>query len=138
MATGRGILADFWVPHEIESCNFQNLLVFRFPETSQNLIWFRQLLFSIFPQKSAKIAPSCSQDDLALLIWGIIRIFFKLQVRFLAKIQPILQGKKNVFYEYMVLFQKWTFNPNWHEAGHFPPSVFFGSDFISWIFTKKF
>ena len=38
LAPGRGILADFWVPHEIESCNFQNLLVFGFPETSQNLI----------------------------------------------------------------------------------------------------
>ena len=41
-------MTDFWVPHEIESCNFQNLLVFRFPETSQNLISFRQLLFSLF------------------------------------------------------------------------------------------
>jgi hypothetical protein len=73
LVTGRGILADFWVPHEIESCNFQNLLVFGFPETSQNLISFRQLLFSLFqnqsiqnPQKSAKIAPSCGQDDLVL------------------------------------------------------------------------
>ena len=48
LATGRGILADFWVPHYIESFNFQNLLVFGFPETSQNLISFRQLLFSSF------------------------------------------------------------------------------------------
>ena len=27
LAPGREILADFWVPHEIESCNFQTLLV---------------------------------------------------------------------------------------------------------------
>ena len=38
----------FWVPDDIESCNFQNLLVFGFPETSQNLMSFRQLLFSLF------------------------------------------------------------------------------------------
>ena len=57
----RGILADFWVPHEIESCNFQYWLVFGFPETSQNLISVRQLLFSIFqrggegdPEKKSK------------------------------------------------------------------------------------
>jgi hypothetical protein len=36
-----GILADFWVPHEIESCNLQNFFVFGFPETSQNLISFK-------------------------------------------------------------------------------------------------
>jgi hypothetical protein len=48
------ILADFWVPHDIESCNFQNLFGFGFPETSQNLISFRllisfrQLIFSSF------------------------------------------------------------------------------------------
>ena len=48
LATRQGILADFWVPHEIESCNFQNLLVFRFPETSESLISFRKLLFSLF------------------------------------------------------------------------------------------
>jgi hypothetical protein len=38
----------FWVPDDIESCNFQNLLVFRNSETSQNLMSFRQLLFSLF------------------------------------------------------------------------------------------
>jgi hypothetical protein len=38
-------LAPFWVPDDIESCNFQNLLVFGFPETSQSLMSFRQLLF---------------------------------------------------------------------------------------------
>ena len=48
MATGRGILADFWVLDDIESCNFQNLLVFRFPETSQNLMSFRPFLFPLF------------------------------------------------------------------------------------------
>ena len=36
----------FWVPDDIESCNFQNLLIFGFHETSQNLMSFRQLLFS--------------------------------------------------------------------------------------------
>ena len=58
LATGRGILADFWVPNEIDRCNFQNLLAFRFPETSQNLISFRELLFSLFqkgdPLKKSK------------------------------------------------------------------------------------
>ena len=29
-------------------------------------------------------------------------------------------------------------NPNWHEAGHFPPPVLFGSYFVSWFFTKNF
>jgi hypothetical protein len=48
LATGRGILADFWVPDDIESCNFQNLLVLVFPETSQNLMSFRPLLFLLF------------------------------------------------------------------------------------------
>ena len=38
----------FWVPDDIESCNFQNLLIFGFHETSQNLMSFRQLLFSLF------------------------------------------------------------------------------------------
>ena len=41
-------LAHFWVPDDIESCRFQNLLIFRFPETSQNLMSFRQLLISLF------------------------------------------------------------------------------------------
>ena len=36
------------LPHDIESCNFQNLLIFRIPETSQSLISFWQLLFSSF------------------------------------------------------------------------------------------
>ena len=78
LATGPGILADFWVPHKIVRCNVKNLLVFGFPETS-----FRQLLFSLFqkgdpfkggpfgkiwkPQKSAKMTSSWCQDDLVLL-----------------------------------------------------------------------
>ena len=48
MGPGWIALAPFWVPDDIESCNFQNLLVFGFPETSQNLMLFRQLLFSLF------------------------------------------------------------------------------------------
>ena len=48
LATGRGILADFWVPHEIESWNFQHMLDLWFSEASQNLSSFRQLLFSLF------------------------------------------------------------------------------------------
>ena len=74
-----GILPDFWVSHKIESYNFQNLLAFGFPETSQNLISFRQLLFSLFqfiekipkPQKSAKIALNWGQDD--LMIWAKVK-----------------------------------------------------------------
>ena len=47
---GPGLIAlvPFWVPDDIESCNFHNLLVSGFPETSQNLMSFRQLLFSLF------------------------------------------------------------------------------------------
>ena len=41
-------LAPVWVPDDIESCKFQNLLIFGLPETSQNLMSFRQLLFSLF------------------------------------------------------------------------------------------
>ena len=47
LATGRGILADFWVPDDIESCNFQKVLVFGFPETSQNLMSFKTTLIFI-------------------------------------------------------------------------------------------
>ena len=71
-----GILADFSVPHEIESCNFQNLLVFGFPETSQNLMSFRQLLFSLFhggtkgenvkTPKSIKCPASMSENPVTL------------------------------------------------------------------------
>ena len=43
-----GILADFWVPHEIDSWNFQHMLDLWFSEASQNLSSFRQLLFSLF------------------------------------------------------------------------------------------
>ena len=75
MATGRGILADFWVPDDIESCNFQNLLVFGFPETSQNLMSFRQLLFSLFhggdqreKSENSKMTLTFGQDDLVLSI----------------------------------------------------------------------
>ena len=28
-------------------------------------------------------------------------------------------------------FRVGSSNPNWHEAGHFPPHVLFGSDFVS-------
>ena len=45
-----GILADFWVPHEIDSWNFQVLHCLRFRETSRNLGSFRQLL-SLFHQR---------------------------------------------------------------------------------------
>ena len=36
-SSSREIFADFWVPHEIKSCDFQNLLVFGFPEASHHL-----------------------------------------------------------------------------------------------------
>ena len=76
LAPGRGILADFWVSHEIESCNFQNLLFFWFPETSQNLISFRQLLFSLFQRgKNLKTQEICQNDPylwaVAKMIWSV-------------------------------------------------------------------
>ena len=36
-----GILADFWIPNEIDSLNFQHILLFWFCEASQNLSLFR-------------------------------------------------------------------------------------------------
>ena len=42
-----GILADFWVPHKIDSWNFQNLFDLGFHETSKNLSLFRQLFEKI-------------------------------------------------------------------------------------------
>ena len=66
LVTDWGIYTDFWVPHEIKSCNFQNLLVFIFPETSQNLISFRQLLLSLFllgtKGKNLKTPEICQND----------------------------------------------------------------------------
>ena len=76
LAPSRGILVDFWDPHDIVSCNFQNLLVFEYFETSQNLISFRQFFIFIIskggpvkiwiPQKSAKMTPTWDQVDLVL------------------------------------------------------------------------
>ena len=81
MALGRGILVDFWVIHEVESCNFQNLLVFGFPESSQNFISFRQLLFSLFQigafWKNLK-TPKIYKDDL-VLAWKKIVTRFRIR-----------------------------------------------------------
>ena len=53
-----GILADFQVPHEINSWNFQNLLVLGFRETSQNLSSFRKLyIFNISKIRKKKNLP---------------------------------------------------------------------------------
>ena len=41
-------LADFWVPNEIDRLNFQHMLLFWFPEASQNFSLFRQLFFHSF------------------------------------------------------------------------------------------
>jgi hypothetical protein len=46
LAPAGGVLADFWVPNEIDSLNFQHMLLFRFREASQNLSLFIQLFFS--------------------------------------------------------------------------------------------
>ena len=51
-------LAPFWVLDDKESCNFQNMLVFGFPETSQNLMSLRQLLFSLYSVIHISIHPS--------------------------------------------------------------------------------
>jgi hypothetical protein len=39
-----GVLADFWVPNEIDSLNFQHMLLFWFREASPNLSLFRKML----------------------------------------------------------------------------------------------
>ena len=49
-----GILADFWVPHEIESCNFEKIQK---------------------TQKSVKIVPNRDQDDLDLYKRDIMQLF---------------------------------------------------------------
>ena len=46
-----GILADYWVPYEIDSWNFQNLFGLRFHEISQNLSFF---CWTIFKRKNPK------------------------------------------------------------------------------------
>ena len=43
-----GILADFWVPNEIDSWNFHHMLDLWFCEAFQNLSSFRQLNISLF------------------------------------------------------------------------------------------
>jgi hypothetical protein len=48
LTTGRGILADFWVQNVYRAVTFRISMFFGFPETSQNLISFSQLLFSSF------------------------------------------------------------------------------------------
>ena len=48
LPTAGGILADFWVPNEIDTWNFQHMLLFWFREASQNLSLFRQLSFHSF------------------------------------------------------------------------------------------
>ena len=68
---GQGWIAPvpLWVPDDIESCSFQNLLVFGFSETSQNLSLFRQLLFSFFfkgPFKKTKKNNACLARGVAL------------------------------------------------------------------------
>ena len=46
LPTAGGVLADFWVPNEIDYWNYQHMLLFWFREASQNLSLFRQLFFS--------------------------------------------------------------------------------------------
>ena len=41
-------LVPFWVPNELDSWNFQHMLLFSFREASQNLSLFRQLFFHSF------------------------------------------------------------------------------------------
>ena len=63
-------LAPFWVPDDIESCNFQNLLVFGFPETSQDFMSFRQLLVLLIhggtKGKNQKTPEICQKDAKAI------------------------------------------------------------------------
>ena len=69
---GPGLIASvpFWVPDDLESCNFQNLLVFGFPEASQSLMSFRQHLFSLFhggtKGKNLKTPEICQKSTKAI------------------------------------------------------------------------
>jgi hypothetical protein len=45
----------------------------------------------------------------------------------------------NAHYMYVLLkVLSVEINPNWHEAGHFPPHVLFGSDFWQLNLYQKF
>ena len=74
MATGRGNLADFWVPHEIDSWNFQHMLDLWFSEASQNLSSFRKLLFSLFHggdhRENSKSLPRLTIVFLMFSLWS--------------------------------------------------------------------
>ena len=56
LAHSWGVLAVLWVPNEIDSLNFQHMLLFWFCEASPNLSLFRQLFFP--KEKCWKIAIS--------------------------------------------------------------------------------
>ena len=58
------ILADFWLPNEIDSWNFQNLQILRFRETSRNLVSFIQILFLFYQRE--KIKKTCNDYTLVL------------------------------------------------------------------------
>ena len=54
LAHSWGVLADFWVPNEIEIWNFQHMLLFWFHEASQNLSLIRQLFCFIVSKGGPK------------------------------------------------------------------------------------
>ena len=63
------IMAVFWVPHKIDSWNFQQMKMEAFPETSQTLGSFWQVLFSIFQRKPPKTCQDFKWGFLSIWIW---------------------------------------------------------------------
>ena len=64
LPTAGGVLADFWVPNEIDSLNCQHMLLFSFREASQNLSLLRQLFFIV------------SNAEKPMYSYGIFSAFF--------------------------------------------------------------
>ena len=65
---------DFWVPNEIDSWNFQHMLLFWFRKASQNLSLFRQLFFHSFQGGTkGKMLKNCQNYT---LVFGNFSAFF--------------------------------------------------------------
>ena len=76
-----------------------------------------------------------------MAIWSCCYAFFVLY-------KPLQYNKaENFFFFWLQRYfvktvcrktSKTDINPNWHEGGHFPTLVSFGSDFVNWFLIKHF
>ena len=74
LATGRGILADFWVPHEIESWNFQHMiLIYNFLKPLKIWAHLDNFYFHCFmgdQKENSKSLPRLSSVFLNFSLWS--------------------------------------------------------------------